>query len=104
MSAAEFLLSLSAESLALLSGVALLLAIVVALQIRNTRWLRQLATMEEALAAKVRVERLLKAVERLSSGGASVSATARRNRPLDKGKRVPAIRSATARSTTRRAR
>lgn len=102
MPAAEFLLSLSAESMALLSGVMLLLAIVVALQIRNTRWLRRLATMEEAVAAKARVERLLEAVERLSSGNASP--TARRNRPLDKGKRVPAIRSAKPRSATRRAR
>ncbi len=102
MSAAEFLLSQPAESLVLLLGVTVLLTIIVTLQVKNAHWLRRLASAEEALAAKARLERLLAAVEGLSSGGAS--ATARRNRPLDKGKRVPAIRSAKPRSAARRAR
>lgn len=104
MSAAEFLRGLSAESLTLVLGIALLLAIVVALQIGNTRWLRKLAATEETQAAKARLEGLLQAVERLSSGGVGGAQAARRNRPLDKGKRVPAIRSAKPVRTARRAR
>lgn len=103
MSAAEFLQSLPVETATLLLGLALLLAIVVVLHVRNIRWMRNLATREETSAARARVEKLLKAVERLSGAGKGAQAMTR-NRPLKGGKRVPAIRSAKPQGAIRRTR
>lgn len=94
MSVAQFLQSMTAETATLMVGLVLLFVIVVSLQIRNNRWVRNLATREEAAAEKARVERLLRAVEGLAAGSKRTPRIVR-NRPLDKGtKRIPAIRSA----------
>lgn len=102
MSVVTYLQSLSVESALLLLGSVLLFALLVTLQVRNTRWVRRMESLEESMAARVRVEKLLTAVERMSSGRGKDRAAS--NRPVAKSsaRKVPAIR--TPKPSYRRAR
>ncbi|MCE9649288.1 MAG: hypothetical protein K8R18_06645 [Parvibaculum sp.] len=106
MSVAAVLQSLSVESAILLLGGAALLLIIIGLQIRNVRWVARLANSEASVEAKTRIEKLIRAVEAMSSG--SPKKTGASNRPVGKGrKHIPAIRSGktpVAAIRTRRAR
>jgi len=92
MSVVTYLQSLSVESAFLLLGSILLFAILITLQVRNTRWVNRIASLEEATAARARVEKLLKAVERMSNGQGKGRAS--QNRPVAKSttRRIPAAR------------
>lgn len=92
MSLANYLQSLSVESASLLLGAALLFAILITLQVRNTRWVRRLAKMEESKEARDRVEKLLSAVEHISKSQGKGRGNV--NRPIAKSsvKRIPATR------------
>lgn len=93
MTVAAVLQSLSVESSILLLGGIVLLLIVVGLHIRNIRWVQRIASSEASVEAKARIEKLIQAVESMSSGGAK--RVAANPRPLGKGrKRIPAVRSA----------
>jgi hypothetical protein len=105
MLVANFLKSLTVESATLIIGAFLLFLILVSLQIRNIRWLRDMANRESSMQARNRVEKLLQAVERMSAGSKSGKSRAALNRPLSKGaKRVPAVRTAKLQPAYRRAR
>ena len=102
MSVITYLQSLSMESALLLFGLALLFTILATLQVRNTRWIRRMASMEEMAQARARIEKLLSAVERMSKSQGKGRAAS--NRPIAKSttKRVPATR--TPKPSYRRAR
>jgi hypothetical protein len=105
MLTAKFLQSMTMESAILLIGSALLFAILVALHIKNIRWVRDMANSEASLQAKNRVEKLLQAVERMSAGSGAGKSRAALNRPIGKGaKRVPAVRTGKPQAAYRRAR
>lgn len=92
MTIAAALQSLTIESAFLLAGGLALLLIVVTLHMRNIRWLRRLANSDASAAAKSRIEKLIQAVEQMSSGPQNRVAV--NQRPLGKGrKHVSAARS-----------
>jgi hypothetical protein len=91
MSVAAVLQSLSIESAILLLGGTALLLIIIGLQIKNARWVARLANNEASLEAKTRIEKLIRAVEAMSSGGPKQAGAS--NRPIKGRKRVPAMRS-----------
>ncbi len=92
MSVAAVLQSLTIDSAILLLGGLALLLIVVGLHLRNIRWVRNLANSEASKEAKARIEKLIDAVEQMSSSAPKRMAA--NQRPLGKGrKRVPAVRS-----------
>jgi hypothetical protein len=102
MTVAAVLQSLSLESAILLLGGLALLLIVVGLHIRNIRWVQRMASSEASMAAKERIEKLIDAVEKMSSSGPKRMAN---HRPLGKGrKRISAARSAKPSVPLRRAR
>jgi hypothetical protein len=94
MSVATVLQSLSVESAILLLGGTALLLIIVGLQIRNVRWVARLANSEASVEAKTRIEKLIRAVEAMSSGAPKNAGTT--NRPVKGRKHIPAIRSGKA--------
>ncbi len=105
MLTAKFLQSMTMESALLLIGSALLFAILVTLHIRNIRWVRDVTNSEASMQAKVRVEKLLQAVERLSAGEGAGKSRMALNRPVGKGsKRIPAVRTGKPQAAYRRAR
>jgi len=90
MTVANYFESLSIESLMLLIGFCLLMAIVVGLHVRNLRWVRELTTAQASDDARKRIETLLSKVEKLTD---KPKITAVRARPLNKGRKfVPAAR------------
>ncbi|MGV8996028.1 MAG: hypothetical protein ACOH12_03670 [Parvibaculaceae bacterium] len=90
MTIAEYLKSLSVESLVLATGLLGLFLIVILLQIRNTRWVSGLSQNQASREAKQRIERLISSVEKLTASPKSVS---KRARPMNKGRKfVSALR------------
>ncbi|HEX7776878.1 MAG TPA: hypothetical protein VF449_10170 [Parvibaculum sp.] len=105
MLTAKFLQSMTMESAILLIGSALLFAILVALHIKNIRWVRDMASNEASMQARNRVEKLLQAVERMSAGAGAGKSRVALNRPVGKGsKRIPAVRTGKPQAAYRRAR
>ena len=101
MTVAEYLEGFSVESLVLAGGIFGLFLIVVGLHIRNIRWVRMMANGEAAVAARVRIERLISSVEKMTAEPKSVSKKAR---PLNKGRKyVPAARTVKTPARQRRA-
>tara|TARA_R110000868_G_scaffold293209_4_gene553719 strand:- start:711 stop:1019 length:309 start_codon:yes stop_codon:yes gene_type:complete len=102
MTVAEYLEGFSVESLVLAGGIFGLFLIVVGLHIRNVRWVRMMASGEASVAARVRIEKLITSVEKMTASPKTVSKKAR---PLNKGRKfVPAARTVRAPVRQRRAR
>tara|TARA_R110000868_G_scaffold877_18_gene6668 strand:+ start:5515 stop:5823 length:309 start_codon:yes stop_codon:yes gene_type:complete len=90
MTVAEYLEGFSVESLVLASGIFGLFLIVIGLHVRNIRWVRAMASSEASVAARIRIEKLISSVEKMTTPTKSVSKKAR---PLNKGRKfVPAAR------------
>jgi hypothetical protein len=103
MSVAAVLQNLSIENASLLLGGLVLFAVIIGLHVRNIRWVQRLANSEASMEAKARIEKLINAVEKLSSGPQRKAAA--NPRPVGKGRKaVPAIRSARPSVPLRRAR
>lgn len=102
MTVAEYLEGFSVESLVLAVGIFGLFLILIGLQIRNTRWMRSIANGEASMAARVRIEKLITSVEKMTASPKTVS---KRAKPLNKGRKfVPAARTSKTGPRERRAR
>ena len=92
MTVSEYFASLSVETLGLMIAGAGLVLLVIVLQVKNSRMLREVATNQMNLEAKSRIDRLISTVENLNSSAARPHTV--RARPLNKSRKVvPAIRS-----------
>ncbi|MES1990950.1 MAG: hypothetical protein V4441_08365 [Pseudomonadota bacterium] len=85
MTIAKYLESFSVESFGLTVGLIALFLIVIMLQVRNTRWVRDITQNQASREAKQRLEKLISSVEKMTSSPKSVS---KRVRPLNKGRKV----------------
>ena len=90
MTIAEYFEGLSLEGLVLAGGIFSLFLILLALHIRNGRRWRSIADSEASAAARIRVEKLIAAIEKMTASPKTVS---KRAKPLNKGRKfIPTAR------------
>ena len=93
MTVAEYIASLSIETLGLMIAGAALTLLVIILHVKNLRMMREVAASQANLDTKSRIDRLIASVERMNKSGERAQPV--RAIPLNKSRKfVPAVRSA----------
>jgi hypothetical protein len=103
MTVAEYLEGFSVEGLVLAGASLCLFLIVVGLHVKNMRWMREMAQNQASTDSRLRIEKLISSVEKMTTAEKKIATT--RARPLNKGRKVvSASRSAKPPVPRRRAR